>query len=166
MSSWSKLSPLLLKFMTRKKSFSKKGGARDGIKAFYCDNDLEELHFLFASFVLFKVDKIQFWTSFIKDRFHRVKLYHCTKMRLFELFSNAVSEAHVQFLAWSTPPINIDDNGLISMQIMSHSITCLGKSKVFITRNKIYCTLFKNAFLTCPRPTFLIFLHWLVGLMT
>ena len=60
--------------MTRKKSFSKKGGVKDGIKAFYCDNDLEELHFLFASFVLFKVDKIQFWTSFIKDRFHRVQL--------------------------------------------------------------------------------------------
>ena len=80
------------------------------------------------------------------------------------IFQYTVSEAHdVQFLVWSTPPINIDDNGLISMQILSHSITCLGKSKVFMTRNKIYVLLFKNAFLTCPRPTFSIFLHcWLV----
>ena len=153
MSSWSKLSPLLLKFMTRKKSFSKKEEQGTESKPFYRDNDLEELHFLFASFVLFKVDKIQFWTSFIKDRFPRVKEESLDEtFRV--IFQYCVSEAHVQFLAWSTPPINIDDNGLISMQIMSHSITCLGKSKVFITRNKIYCTLFKNAFLTCPRPTF------------
>ena len=50
-----------------KKAFQKKEEQGTESKPFYRDNDLEELHFLFASFVLFKVDKIQFWTSFIKD---------------------------------------------------------------------------------------------------